>query len=414
MKKHRLLKLKQALHKLRKFNGVPIAVLIFLTVATIVTIAVIQSQRTTTISRAATTCPSGVGTYMAKAGCEQVCGVDNCKSCILSTTTKYYCDASLRGAEGSTGGGTGGYNLPKCSGYNTAIKSTCEKEFGAGTCTQCSNDGSSVRWHKGSGGGVPEGGGAPGGTQECDAGKTCQQRNSSKYTSNTTTFLGKTNNLYYGTSIDCINMQGIGKSLGAICGSTVSTTQNCTQNSKTCSQHDPEGYVNNNAMIFIGDDDGKVYSNEATCENKGVSSSILAICGNPQTFLQNCSSSERNCPDCDKRYFTGTYRSSTRYFPSSEAKQCSTFLKSGGTLGKSSISEACNCTPDPPPLNDPEVIPPGTLIPYDLSGPCWYTGNINSCYYLPKDTATHGNTPLGPNKCIEDYKTKCELSGIQK
>lgn len=141
------------LHKIKaKFKklglSLPILALIILVFSSIVIIAIIQSERLTLFSRAATTCPPGVGTYMQQAGCEQICGVGKCKSCTLVTTTKYYCDAPLGSG---TKPGSGGYNLPTCSGYSTNVKSACEAQFGAGNCTQCTVDGSNVRWHQSKG-----------------------------------------------------------------------------------------------------------------------------------------------------------------------------------------------------------------------------------------------------------------------
>ena len=68
--------------------SLPIALLILLTFSAIITIAIAQSRRETTFSQAAVSCPPGVGTYLQKAGCEQICGVGKCIDCLLNSTTK--------------------------------------------------------------------------------------------------------------------------------------------------------------------------------------------------------------------------------------------------------------------------------------------------------------------------------------
>jgi len=192
--------------------SLPIALLIFLTFFSIITVAVIQTRRDTTLTRASGVCgtetPACVyGSYMEPAGAEQICP-GAWRKCRVSSTCKYEC-LDQNGAGGGNEGTGGTYNYPNCSGYNTAVKSTCEKEFGNGNCTKCTNDGKSVRWHQGTETSTkPE-------TQKCEK-TSCKQEDPETYTSGGLIYYGA-NNLYYSNLSLCQKKDKSGKTLSKMC-----------------------------------------------------------------------------------------------------------------------------------------------------------------------------------------------------
>jgi len=255
-----------------------VAALILLSFLSIVSGSIFQSRTDTLFSRATTTCPAGVGTYMQLAGCEQVCA-GNCKSCVLSTTTKYYCDIGDPG-----GGQDGGYgNLPTCKGYNTAIKSTCEKEFSS--CTQCTNDGSSVRWHKGSGGTGPSTN-----SQTCTS-VSCP--NTGNYQNATYIFQGKVDKLYYSISSACKKKSGGSSTKTSLCRNLpdnppTDEVQKCK--TTNCNIFGIESHQSK--TIYWGKEDGDYYLTERNCEKKKNSQLITELC--PSTSNPSVSTDPEN------------------------------------------------------------------------------------------------------------------------
>lgn len=264
--------------------SLPIALLIFLTFFSIITVAVIQTRRDTTFSQAATTCPSGVGTYMQEVGCEQICGENKCKSCTLGSTPKWYCDAPL---------GSSGYDLPTCSGKSFNLQTACEDELGS--CVKCSNDGISVRWHQGTETSTkPE-------TQKCEK-TSCKQEDPETYTSGGLIYYGA-NNLYYSNLSLCQKKDKSGKTLAKICGSTTIPKTSVSPEVSISPKDSPpasekiicvelncgQEYVNASTKYILGDhpDGRKAYfKDRSTCEQWGTGyTNKDAICGS-QNLLQ--------------------------------------------------------------------------------------------------------------------------------
>lgn len=278
--------------------SLPIALLIFLTFFSIITIAVIQTRRDTTLTRASGVCgtetPACVyGSYMEPAGAEQICP-GAWRKCRVSSTCKYEC-LDQDGAGGGNEGTGGTYNYPSCSGYNTAVKSTCEKEFGIGKCTKCTNDGKSVRWHQGTETSTkPE-------TQRCEK-TSCKQENPDKYTSTSLIYFGA-NNLYYSNLSLCQKKDKSGKTLSKMCDSSTQPKTSVSPEVSISPKDSPSAsekiicvelgcgqeYANPSTKYILGHHPGSreaYFKDRSTCEKWGTGYTTKdAICGS-QNLLQ--------------------------------------------------------------------------------------------------------------------------------
>lgn len=80
-------------------------------------------------------CPANVGTYAGSSLCNQQCS-QTCKSCLINTTTKYYCPTSVNSS------------LPNCTTPNAFSQATCEQNCGgANSCERCQIPGGSQKYH---------------------------------------------------------------------------------------------------------------------------------------------------------------------------------------------------------------------------------------------------------------------------